>query len=83
MAAVPDPRHVFVNAPFDASYEPLFVTLISTLVFLGQEPHCVLEVREQGKGRLPRILDLMRRCRMSMHDISRGVPVDVERLQRP
>jgi hypothetical protein len=67
----PDPNGVFINVPFDAEYEPLFVTLIGVLVFLGQEPHCVLEVREKGDGRLARILDLMRRCRISIHDLSR------------
>lgn len=67
----PDPKAVFVNVPFDAAYEPLFVTLVGTLVFLGQKPHCVLEVREKGDGRLIRILDLMRTCRMSVHDLSR------------
>jgi hypothetical protein len=72
----PDPRHVFINAPFDAAYEPLFVTLVGTLVFLGQEPHCVLEVPEKGDGRLQRILDLIRTCRMSKHEMSRvGTPV--------
>jgi len=72
----PDPKAVFVNVPFDAAYEPLFVTLVGTLVFLGQKPHCVLEVREKGDGRLIRILDLMRTCRMSVHDLSRtGTPV--------
>ena len=72
----PDPKAVFVNVPFDATYEPLFVTLVGTLVFLGQKPHCVLEVREKGDGRLIRILDLMRTCRMSVHDLSRtGTPV--------
>ena len=72
----PDPKAVFVNVPFDATYEPLFVTLVGTLVFLGQQPHCVLEVRERGDGRLIRILDLMRTCRMSVHDLSRtGTPV--------
>jgi hypothetical protein len=76
MAAGPRPRHVFINVPFDPSYEPLFVTLIGSLVFLGQKPHSVLEVREQGDGRLKRMLDLMRRCQLSMHDLSRvGVPV--------
>jgi hypothetical protein len=74
--AAPNPRHVFINAPFDASYEPLFVTLLGTLVFLGQEPHCVLEVREKGDGRLQRIVDLIRTCRLSIHDLSRvGQPV--------
>jgi len=45
------------------------------LIFLGQEPHCVLEVREKGEGRLARIIELIRNCRMSIHDLSRvGVP---------
>ena len=67
--------------PFDSSYEPIFVTLVGTLVFLGQEPRCVLEVREQGDGRLLRIVELMRACRMSIHDLSRaGTPA---RLNMP
>jgi len=71
----PDPIGAFINAPFDSRYEPLFTTLVGTLVFLGQEPHCVLEVTETGEGRLARILDLMRRCRLSIHDLSRaGTP---------
>jgi hypothetical protein len=74
--AKPDPKAVFINIPFDSSYEPLFVTLVGSLVFLGQEPHCVLEVREKGEGRLTRIVELMRTCRMSIHDLSRtGTPV--------
>lgn len=36
----------------------------------------MLEVQERGDGRLARIIDLMRTCRMSIHDLSRtGVPV--------
>jgi hypothetical protein len=74
--AGPAPGHVFINVPFDAAYEPLFVALVGTLVFLGQEPHCVLEVPEKGDGRLRRILDLIRVCRTSVHDMSRvGTPV--------
>ena len=71
----PSPKAVFINAPFDLSYEPLFVTIVGSLVFLGQEPHCVLEVPEKGDGRLARIHDLMRACRVSIHDLSRaGTP---------
>ncbi|MBZ5554720.1 MAG: hypothetical protein LAO21_18540 [Acidobacteriia bacterium] len=74
--ATPDPKAVFVNVPFDPRYEPLFVTLVGVLVFLGQKPHCVLEVTEKGEGRLIRIHDLIRRCRLSIHDLSRtGMPV--------
>jgi len=73
--AAPDRKAVFINAPFDTAYEPLFITLVGMLVFLGQEPHCVLEVREKGEGRLARIIELIRNCRMSIHDLSRvGLP---------
>jgi hypothetical protein len=69
--STPDPKGVFINAPFDDRYEPLFITLVGMLVFLGQKPRCVLEIREQGDGRLARILDLVRACRISVHDLSR------------
>jgi hypothetical protein len=69
-------RSVFLNVPFDQRYEPLFVALISALVSLGREPHCVLEIPEQGTGRLPRIFRLIRSCPVSVHDLSRvGLPV--------
>lgn len=72
---MPDDNAVFINVPFDRSYEPLFVTLVGVLVFLGHEPHCVLEVREKGDGRLARIFELLRACRVSIHDLSRtGMP---------
>ncbi|HEU4886596.1 MAG TPA: hypothetical protein VFV49_01835 [Thermoanaerobaculia bacterium] len=52
------------------------MTLVAGLIFLGQDPHCVLEVREKGDGRLIRIVELMRSCRVSIHDLSRtGTPV--------
>jgi len=74
-AVVSGENDVFLNVPFDTAYEPLFITLVGTLIFLKQEPHCVLEVREQGDGRLSRIFELMRRCRQSIHDLSRaGTP---------
>ncbi|HEV7426305.1 MAG TPA: hypothetical protein VGQ46_08045 [Thermoanaerobaculia bacterium] len=69
--STPDPEGVFINAPFDATYERLFIALVGMLVFLGQKPRCVLEIREQGDGRLARILELVRACRISVHDLSR------------
>ena len=70
-----DSKGVFINAPFDAAYEPLFITLFGLITFARYDPHCVLEVRETGEGRLRRIYELMRACRISIHDMSRiGVP---------
>ncbi|HVR39906.1 MAG TPA: hypothetical protein VMU84_12490 [Thermoanaerobaculia bacterium] len=72
----PEVKRVFLNVPFDRAYEPLFVALVGTLVFLEQNPHCVLEIPETGEGRLVRIFELMRACRTSIHDVSRvGTPV--------
>jgi hypothetical protein len=76
-----DPQAVFLNTPYDAAYQPLFVTLVGTLVCLGLKPHCVLEIQEKGQGRLVRIFDLLRSCGLSIHDLSRkGLPA---RLNMP
>jgi len=66
-----DREAAFLNVPYDKGYEPLFVTLVSTLVFLGQKPHCVGEIAESGSGRLQRIFKLIESCRVSIHDLSR------------
>lgn len=75
MPALPhDSRSVFLNVPFDRPYQPVFVTLVSTLVCLGQTPRCVLEIRESGQGRLARIFELLRSCGVSFHDLCRTGP---------
>ena len=69
------PQSVFLNAPFDKGYEPLFVTLVASVVCLGLKPRCVLELREGGQGRLDRIQLLLEECDVSIHDLSRvGLP---------
>ena len=74
-AVFPDERAVFLNVPFDQAYEPLFIALIAALVSIGRIPRSVLEVSEQGQGRLRRIIRQMEACRVSLHDLSRvGYP---------
>jgi hypothetical protein len=71
-----DEAAVFLNVPFDAGYEPLFVALIAALVAIGRKPRCVLELPDHGQGRLERIVQHMAACRVSIHDLSRvGSPV--------
>ena len=66
---------VFMNVPYDRSYERLFVALIASLISIGGTPHCVLEIAERGQGRLLRILESLEKCRISVHDLSRaGTP---------
>ncbi len=64
-------RGVFLNVPFDQDSEPQRVALVSALAALGRTPRSVLEVPEQGDGRLVRIFGLMRQCPVSIHDLSR------------
>ena len=66
-----DETGVFLNVPFDAGYEPLFVALVAALVAIGRKPRCVLELPDHGQGRLDRILEHMGACRVSIHDLSR------------
>lgn len=74
-ARVSDPRDIFLNVPFDTGYERQFVALIAALVALGRTPRCVLELPEVGRGRLSRLLQHLRRCGVSVHDMCRvGTP---------
>jgi hypothetical protein len=63
--------HVFVNVPFDRRYEPLFVALLVGIVGAGAHPRCVLEIPDDGRGRLKRLFDLIAECPISIHDLSR------------
>src|SRR3990172_2297396 len=65
------PSRVFVNAPYDGRYERLFVSLIAGLVALGRQPVCAVAAADAGEGRLRRILDLISKCDLSIHDLSR------------
>lgn len=69
-------QDVFLNVPFDRGYEPLFVTLVASVVCLGLKPRCSLEITDVGQGRFNKIENRLASCRTSIHDISRvGTPV--------
>lgn len=69
-------QSVFLNVPFDKSYEQQFLALVSAIVLLGRRPRCVLEIEESGVGRLNRLFQMLKQCRASIHDLSRvGTPV--------
>ena len=61
---------VFINVPFDARYESLYLALIAGLCGLGHTPRCVLEMPSEA-NRLDRIIRLIQKCPASIHDLSR------------
>jgi hypothetical protein len=64
------PAEVFLNVPYDKKFERLFVAFISGISAFGLVPRATLEITTSSR-RLDRILDLMRGCRYSIHDLSR------------
>lgn len=70
--AIQQNKYVFLNVPFDAGYEKLFVALITSIVSARLVPRCAVELPERGEGQLKRIMTLMADCSVSIHDLSRA-----------
>ena len=61
---------VFLNIPYDASFENLLLAYISAITAFGFTPRATLEI-PFGERRLNRILTLIRQSQYSIHDLSR------------
>jgi len=71
-----DPAQVFLNVPYNRSYERMLVALTAALVCLRRVPRLTFQIPDRGQGRLRRIFDLLQSCRVSIHDLSAvGQPV--------
>lgn len=71
MADVRRSFSVFINCPFDPSYQPLFDAVVFTVSYCGFEARSALEVVDSGETRLAKIISLIAGSRLSIHDISR------------
>ena len=71
----------FLNIPYDEPFQNLCLAYIAGITAFGLVPRTTLEI-PGGTRRLDRILDLIRTCRYSFHDLSR-VEVDVRRPVTP
>ncbi len=70
MPPPPDPNSVFLNVPYDGEFRSLYIAYIVGLYQLDLVPHLASEI-PGGERRLNRILQLIKRCRYSIHDLSR------------
>jgi hypothetical protein len=61
---------VFLNIPYDSKFEKLFLAYIAGITSFGMVPRATLEIATSSR-RLDRILELIRSCRYSIHDLSR------------
>lgn len=62
-------KSVFLNIPYDAAFEDLFLAYIVGLTQLGLRINIALAVPNQG--RLETIIELIERSDFSIHDLSR------------
>src|SRR5271156_2929280 len=65
----------FLNIPYDRNYEPLYLAFIAGLCAFGLVPHATIEI-PSTRRRLDRIIQLIRGCRYSFHNLSR---VEIDR----
>jgi hypothetical protein len=72
---------VFLNIPYDPTYEEHFLAYIAGVAAFGLTPRATLELTG-GERRLERIFRLISECRYSFHDLSH-VSLDRKRPSTP
>lgn len=73
--AEPANKDVFLNIPYDWKFHRLYLAYITGLVHLGLRPRATIEI-PGGRNRIDKIVELIRNCSFSIHDLSR---VEVDR----
>jgi len=73
---------VFINCPFDEKFRPMFDAIVFAVHDCGFRPRCTLENVDSGDTRITKIIQLLKSCRYSIHDISRTQISAENRLPR-
>jgi hypothetical protein len=70
-------RSVFLNCPFDNPYKPILDAIVFCIHDSGFVAEIALSDIGTGKTRLAKLVEMIGRCRYSIHDLSR---IDEPRL---
>lgn len=62
---------VFINCPFDQKYERLFNAIVFAILDCGYTARCALEIENGAQIRIDKIGNIIRDCRLAVHDLSR------------
>src|SRR6266849_6041836 len=73
---------VFLNYPFDRSFEPLADAMSFAVVAAGLVPVCARDLSVPDRPRLELIVDAVANCDYSAHDFSRFTGEGVDNLAR-
>jgi hypothetical protein len=64
-------RDVFINCPFSSDYQDHFRAIVFAVVRSGFNPRCALETDDGAQNRFDKICEIIRECRLGIHDISK------------
>lgn len=71
MSTQPYTSCVFINCPFDETYEQIRNAIVFTIYDCGFIPRCALEENNGGNVRFDKIQKIIGECKFGVHDISR------------
>lgn len=77
--------HVFISCPFDSEFRPLLRSILFVVVYLGFKPRLASERSDSAEVRLRKIVGLIARSRLSIHDLSllKPNPDEYARMNMP
>jgi hypothetical protein len=64
-------RDVFINCPFDPTYQLFFYAIVFVVIRSGFRARCALETDDTTENRFEKICKIINDCRYAIHDISR------------
>jgi len=79
-------KNVFINCPFDSEYNSLLRPILFTIIYLGYNPQIASQTSDSGEQRINKILSLILKSKLSIHDLSRiksAKPKEFFRLNMP
>jgi len=73
--------NVFINCPFDEEYKTFLHPMLFTIVYLGLHPQ-IAQTTDSGNTRMERIIELIKKSKYSIHDLSRNVSTAAGEIAR-
>lgn len=62
---------IFINCPFDPTYKPAFDAIVFAVHDCGFVARCALEEDDGSQIRVQKIFEIISKCRLAIHDLSR------------
>lgn len=70
MSTTPSRGQVFINCPFDSTYDDKFHAIVFAVMRCGFRSRCAREVANGAQVRIEKIMDIIDDCQLGIHDIS-------------